>query len=70
MLDDPDFAAVAEALGITGIRVTDPADVENAVRRAFRSPGPVLLNVLTNPDEIAVPAKPTVKQGRGFAVAK
>ncbi|MET4647830.1 thiamine pyrophosphate-dependent acetolactate synthase large subunit-like protein [Streptomyces atratus] len=70
MLDNPDFAAVPEALGITGIRVTDPADGENAVRRAFRSPGPVLLDVLTNPDEIAVPAKPTVKQDWGFAVAK
>ncbi|MEU7058855.1 thiamine pyrophosphate-dependent enzyme [Streptomyces sp. NPDC046197] len=70
VLDNPDFAAVAEAMGITGIRVTDPADVEGAVRRAFGSPGPVLLDVLTNPDEIAVPAKPTVEQGWGFAVAK
>ncbi|MGW2486069.1 thiamine pyrophosphate-dependent enzyme [Streptomyces sp. NPDC001606] len=70
VLDNPDFAAVAEAMGITGIRVTDPADVASAVRRAFRDPGPVLLDVLTNPDEIAVPAKPTVEQGWGFAVAK
>ncbi|MBJ6637210.1 pyruvate oxidase [Streptomyces sp. DHE7-1] len=65
VLDNPDFAAVAEAMGITGIRVTDPADVEGAVRRAFQDPGPVLLDVLTNPDEIAVPAKPTVEQGWG-----
>lgn len=70
VLDNPDFAAVAEAMGITGIRVTDPADLESAVRRAFRSPGPVLLDVLTNPDEVAVPAKPTVEQGWGYAVAK
>ncbi|MFF4968442.1 thiamine pyrophosphate-dependent enzyme [Streptomyces sp. NPDC001037] len=70
VLDNPDFAAVAEAMGITGIRVTDPADVEGAVRRAFDDPGPVLLDVLTNPDEIAVPAKPTVEQGWGFALAK
>ncbi|MER6851828.1 thiamine pyrophosphate-dependent enzyme [Streptomyces flaveolus] len=70
VLDNPDFAAVAEAMGITGIRVTDPADVESAVERAFRTQGPVLLDVLTNPDEIAVPAKPTVEQGWGFALAK
>ncbi|WP_445281748.1 thiamine pyrophosphate-dependent enzyme [Streptomyces sp. DSM 118148] len=70
VLDNPDFAAVADAMGVTGIRVTDPADVEGAVRRAFDSPGPVLLDVLTNPDEIAVPAKPTVEQGWGFALAK
>ncbi|WP_371791949.1 thiamine pyrophosphate-binding protein [Streptomyces sp. NBC_01471] len=70
VLDNPDFAAVATAMGITGIRVTDPADLEDAVQRAFSTPGPVLLDVLTNPDEIAVPAKPTVEQGLGFAVAK
>ncbi|MFH8336392.1 thiamine pyrophosphate-dependent enzyme [Streptomyces sp. AM6-12] len=70
VLDNPDFSAVAEAMGITGIRVTDPSEVESAVRRAFSSPGPVLLDVLTNPDEVAVPAQPTVEQGWGFAVAK
>ncbi|MFI0717528.1 thiamine pyrophosphate-dependent enzyme [Streptomyces sp. NPDC021224] len=70
VLDNPDFAAVATALGLTGIRVTDPADLDDAVRTALATPGPVLLDVLTNPDEIAVPAKPTVQQGWGFAVAK
>ncbi|BBA99001.1 putative pyruvate dehydrogenase [Actinacidiphila reveromycinica] len=70
VLDNPDFAAVATALGLTGIRVTDPAALDDAVRTALATPGPVLLDVLTNPDEIAVPAKPTVQQGWGFAVAK
>ncbi|MFJ5228500.1 thiamine pyrophosphate-dependent enzyme [Kitasatospora sp. NPDC088391] len=69
-LDNPDFAAVAEALGLTGIRVTEPAGLRDAVRRAFDTPGPVLLDVLTNPQEIAVPAEPTVEQGWGFAIAK
>ncbi|QMU76821.1 pyruvate oxidase [Streptacidiphilus sp. PB12-B1b] len=69
-LDNPDFAAVATALGLTGIRITDPADLHEGVRRAFATPGPVLLDVLTNPQEIAVPGKPTVAQGWGFAIAK
>ncbi|MFG2340482.1 thiamine pyrophosphate-dependent enzyme [Streptomyces yangpuensis] len=69
-LDNPDFAAVATALGITGIRLTDPAELDETVRRALDTPGPVLLDVLTNPEEIAVPAKPTLAQGWGFAVAK
>ncbi|WP_314252084.1 thiamine pyrophosphate-dependent enzyme [Streptomyces kutzneri] len=69
-LDNPDFAAVATALGLTGIRVTDPAELRESVRRAFETPGPVLLDVLTNPEEVAVPGKPTVAQGWGFAVAK
>ncbi|MEU3464312.1 thiamine pyrophosphate-dependent enzyme [Streptomyces sp. NPDC006733] len=69
-LDNPDFAAVATALGLTGIRVTDPATLADSVRRAFATPGPVLLDVLTNPQEVAVPGKPTVQQGWGFAIAK
>ncbi|MEW2516529.1 thiamine pyrophosphate-dependent enzyme [Actinacidiphila alni] len=69
-LENPDFAAVASAMGITGIRVTDPKELDDAVRTAFATPGPVLLDVLTNPEEVAVPAKPTVEQGWGFAVAK
>ncbi|MFH8391647.1 thiamine pyrophosphate-dependent enzyme [Streptomyces sp. NPDC018036] len=69
-LDNPDFAAVATALGITGIRVTDPAELHESVRRAFDTPGPVVLDVLTNPEEMAVPGKPTVAQGWGFAIAK
>lgn len=70
VLDNPDFAAVAQALGITGIRVTRPEELADAVKRAFAEPGPVLLDVLTNPDEIAVPGKATVQQGWGFAIAK
>ncbi|MEU3725347.1 thiamine pyrophosphate-dependent enzyme [Streptomyces sp. NPDC031705] len=69
-LDNPDFAAVATALGLTGIRVTEPSALDDAVRQAFDTPGPVLLDVLTNPREIAVPGKPTVSQGWGFAIAK
>ncbi|CAM5621032.1 pyruvate dehydrogenase [Streptomyces narbonensis] len=70
VLDNPDFAAVAEALGLTGIRVTAPGELDEAVRKALAVPGPVLLDVLTNPDEVAVPGKPTVSQGWGFAIAK
>ncbi|MFJ7157345.1 thiamine pyrophosphate-dependent enzyme [Streptomyces sp. NPDC101118] len=69
-LDNPDFAAVATALGLTGIRVTDPAGLRDGVQRALETPGPVLLDVLTNPDEVAVPAKPTLAQGWGFVRAK
>lgn len=69
-LDNPDLAAVANSLGITGIRVTDPGHLRAGVRQALDTPGPVLLDVLTNPDELAVPGKPTVQQGWGFAVAK
>jgi pyruvate dehydrogenase (quinone) len=70
VLHNPDFARVAEAIGMRGIRVEDPHDVDEAVREGLAHEGPVLLDVLTNPDEIAVPPKPTLQQGWGFAIAK
>jgi pyruvate dehydrogenase (quinone) len=69
-LRNPDFAAVARAVGLHGVQVSDPADVDDAVRDALARPGPVLLDVLTNPDEVVIPPKPTLAQGWGFAIAK
>ncbi|WP_029288012.1 thiamine pyrophosphate-dependent enzyme [Cellulomonas sp. HZM] len=69
-LDNPDLAAVAVSMGLAGRRVTEPDELDEAVRWAFEQDGPVLLDVVTNPDEIAVPPKPTLAQGWGFAIAK
>jgi pyruvate dehydrogenase (quinone) len=70
VLNNPDFARVAEAIGMRGIRVERPGDVDAAVREALAYDGPVLLDVLTNPDEVAIPPSPTLEQGWGFAIAK
>jgi pyruvate dehydrogenase (quinone) len=69
-LHNPDLAAVARAMGLTGIRVTDPAELDDAVRQALATPGPVLLDVLTNPEEVSLPPKVTAGDAWGFAVAK
>ena len=69
-LANPDFAAVARSIGLAGIRVEKPGDVEAAVQEAFATPGPVLLDVLTNPDEVSVPPQVSLSQGWGFAIAK
>jgi pyruvate dehydrogenase (quinone) len=69
-LHNPDLAAVARAMGLTGIRVTDPQDIDAAVREAVATPGPVLLDVLTNPEEVSLPPSVTPGDAWGFAVAK
>jgi pyruvate dehydrogenase (quinone) len=69
-LHNPDLADVARAMGLTGIRVTDPYDVDAAVGEALATAGPVLLDVLTNPDEVSLPPKVTPGDAWGFAVAK
>jgi pyruvate dehydrogenase (quinone) len=70
VLHNPDFAAVARAIGLHGVRVENPDDLDEAVRDALVHPGPVLLDVLTNPEEVSVPGKVKVDQAWGFAIAK
>lgn len=37
---------------------------------ALTMPGPVLLDIVTNPEEVSVPRSRPVSQGWGFAIAK
>ncbi len=70
VLRNPDLAAVARAIGWTAWRVEDPNELEQTTRLAFATPGPVLLDVVTNPDEVSLPPKVSVDQAWGFAIAK
>jgi pyruvate dehydrogenase (quinone) len=70
VLANPDLAAVARAIGLHAVRIEDPEGLVDAVRDALAHPGPVLLDVLTNPDEISLPPKVKLADGWGFAVAK
>ncbi|WNM28740.1 ubiquinone-dependent pyruvate dehydrogenase [Demequina capsici] len=67
-LKNPDFAAVARAMGIAGIRVEDGRDLEDALRTALATPGPVLVDVVTARDELTLPPTVTGAQARGFAL--
>ncbi len=67
-LDNPNFAAVAEALGITGIRVEKASELEGAVRSALDEPGPVLLDVVVARDELSIPPSITFEQAKGFSL--
>jgi pyruvate dehydrogenase (quinone) len=69
-LVNPDLAAVARSMGMAGIRVSDPDRLSDAVAEALAAPGPVLLDVLTNPEEISLPPKATAADAWGFAIAK
>ena len=70
VLDNPDLAAVGAALGLESRRVTDPHDLDGAVAEALSSRVPYLLDVVTNPDEVAVPGRTKPSQAWGFAIAK
>ncbi|WP_411342489.1 ubiquinone-dependent pyruvate dehydrogenase [Paenibacillus sp. WLX1005] len=67
-LHSTDFAAVANALGIQGIRVEDPEQLEDAVQRALAHEGPALLDVVVNRQELSMPPSITGAQVKGFSL--
>lgn len=67
-LQNPDFAAVAQALGIFGRRVEQPADLESALTEAFAHDGPALVDVVTARQELSIPPAITVEQAKGFSL--
>jgi pyruvate dehydrogenase (quinone) len=69
-LGDVDLAAIATAAGMYALRVTEADALDEAVRTALAHPGPFLLDVVTNPEEISIPPKIKLGQGWGFAIAK
>jgi pyruvate dehydrogenase (quinone) len=56
-LKNPDFAKVAEAIGLWGGRVEQAEDLEDAVRQWLAHPGPALLDAVTSRLELVMPSK-------------
>jgi pyruvate dehydrogenase (quinone) len=54
-LVNPDFAKIAEGTGILGIHVDDPEKVRPALQQAFAHPGPALVDIAVNRQELAMP---------------
>lgn len=67
-LDNPAFAAVAQAMGMTGIRVEKGSEVRPALERALAARGPVLVDVVTARQELSMPPAITAAQAKGFTL--
>lgn len=66
---NPDFAMIAMAMGFKGINVNKPEEVEGAVKEAFSTEGPVLVNVMTDPNSLALPPKIEWSQIKGMTTS-
>ncbi|WP_207857710.1 biosynthetic-type acetolactate synthase large subunit [Lucifera butyrica] len=53
-----DFVKLAEAMGMTGMRVTKPEKLRQTLEEAFRTAGPVLVDVLLPETEDVLPMVP------------
>jgi len=65
---NPDFVAVAKAMGMKGLYVNEPQNVADVLKEALAHEGPVLVHAKTNPDSLAMPPKIEFSQMKGYAV--
>jgi pyruvate dehydrogenase (quinone) len=66
--ENPDFAQMAEAVGIRGIRIESPADVKEGIAAALAQNGPVVVDAVVNRTELAMPPAITTEMAKGFTL--
>ncbi|MCT6861084.1 thiamine pyrophosphate-dependent enzyme [Bartonella apis] len=67
-LQNPDFAKLAESIGIKGWKVDKPEELESAVKAFLSAKGPALLDVKTSGYELVMPPKVTAGEVSGMAL--
>jgi pyruvate dehydrogenase (quinone) len=65
---NPNFAVMAEAAGVRGIRIENPGEVDEGIRAAFAHDGPVLVDAVVNRTELAMPPSITMEMAKGFTL--
>jgi len=65
-VEDFPYAEYARLLGFKGIRVERPDDILDAWRDAFATPGPVVIEFVTDPDVPPLPPHITLEQAKAF----
>ncbi|MEZ5269347.1 MAG: thiamine pyrophosphate-dependent enzyme, partial [Microthrixaceae bacterium] len=65
---NPDFGALANAVGIHGERVETADRIRPAIEAAFAHPGPALIDFVTDPRALSMPPQTTLEQVKGFAL--
>ena len=67
-LKNPNFAAMAESIGVRGIRLEDPSEVESGIADAFAHDGPVLIEAVVSRMVLPVPPSITGEMAKGFTL--
>ena len=68
-LKNPNFAKMAEAIGIMGVRIEKPADLSSGIKKALEASGPALIDVVTDANALSIPSHADRSQAVGFALA-
>ena len=67
-LQNPSFAAMAQAMGVKGIRVDSPPRLASAVEEILNHPGPALLEIMSPRQELVMPPTTTVAEAQKFGL--
>jgi pyruvate dehydrogenase (quinone) len=67
-LHNPEFAKLAEAVGLKGLKAESPEQVRPMLREALRFEGPALVEVMVNRQELSMPPTITADQVKGFSL--
>ena len=67
-LQNPDFAAIAKVAGFTSFRADDSTNLKETLTQALAHPGPVLVDVRTERNELIMPPKVQIGQAKGFSL--
>jgi len=65
---NPNFAAMAEAAGVRGIQIEDPADVDEGIAAALAHDGPVLVDAVVSRMVLPIPPAITTEMAKGFTL--
>jgi pyruvate dehydrogenase (quinone) len=67
-LDNPNFADVAAAIGLHGVRIEQPSKLGDGLRTALTQDGPAVIDVVTARQELSIPPRISAEQAKGFTL--
>jgi pyruvate dehydrogenase (quinone) len=67
-LENPDFAAMARAMGLHAIRAEDPGELPGAIKELLAHDGPAVLDAVTAKQELSIPPTIGLEQVKGFSL--
>jgi pyruvate dehydrogenase (quinone) len=67
-LDNPGFAHVAQAIGLYGVRIEHPSELDDGLRAGLAHDGAAVIEVITARQELSIPPKITAEQTMGFTL--
>lgn len=66
---NPDFAKIAEAMGMANFTINKPQNVKSELKKALSVEGPALISIQTDPNALAMPPRIEFAQMKGFAIS-